>query len=92
MSNINETHPFLVSIWLPGNDNPKSLFEKGHWMEQARCRTQSRAEEVVLCLSLRHSQGVQVAELVSDKNGARWQGYKYIPESARELGKESKEE
>jgi len=86
MAEINETHPFLVSTWMPGNDNPKSLFEKGYWMEEARCKSKSRAEEVALCLSFRHPKGIQVAELVSDpRGGLRWQGYKYIPESTRDL-------
>lgn len=86
MADINETHPFLVSTWLPGNDNPRSLFEKGYWMEEARCKSKSRAEEVALCLSLRHPKGVQVAELVRDERGGlRWQAYKYWPESARDL-------
>ncbi|HZU03987.1 MAG TPA: hypothetical protein VFA10_30270 [Ktedonobacteraceae bacterium] len=80
-----ETHPFQVSIWIPGNEKPKSIFEKGHWMEMARCITKERAKEVALCLSIRHSQGVQAAELVSDERGTRFVGYKYIPESAKEL-------
>jgi hypothetical protein len=81
----NETHPFMVSVWIPGNDNPKSLFERGHWMEMARCTSNMRADEVALCLSLRNPRGVQTAELVSDEHGARFIGYKYIPESAKEL-------
>lgn len=81
----NETHPFQVSVWTPGNDNPKSIFERGHWMEMARCMSKMRADEVALSLSIRHPRGVQSAELVSDEHGARWQGYKYIPESAKEL-------
>lgn len=86
MANINETHPFLVSVWIAGNGNSKSLLEKGYWMEEARCKSKQRAEEVAVCLSLRHPKGVQVAELVNDeKGGQRWQGYQYIPESAREL-------
>lgn len=92
MAELNETHPFLVSVWLPGNANPKSLFEKGYWMEMARCMTKHRADEIALCLSLRHSDCVQVAELVSEpRSGWRWQGCKYIPASARELGKEGKQ-
>lgn len=81
----NETHPFKVSTWLPGNDNPKSIFERGHWMEMARCTTKSKADEVAGCLSIRNPQGVQIAELVSDEHGARFVGYKFIPESAKEL-------
>ena len=80
-----ETHPYQVSIWIAGNNKPTSLFERGHWQEMARCSTQSRAEEVALCLSLRHSSGVQVAELVSNEQGARFVGYRFIPESSREL-------
>jgi hypothetical protein len=82
----NETHPFLVSVWRPGNGNPTSLFEKGHWMEMARCMSKLRAEEVALTLSLRHRQGVEVAELVSDgRGGLRWRGYTYLPEAAKTL-------
>lgn len=80
-----ETHPFQVSIWIPGNSNPKSIFERGYWCEMARCVTPDRANEVALCLSLRYPSGVQVAELTSDDHGARFIGYKFIPESSREL-------
>lgn len=82
-----ETHPFQVSIWIPGNNNPKSIFERGYWQEMARCVTKDRAHEVALCLSLRHHDGVQVAELMSDERGARFVGYKFIPESSSQLGK-----
>lgn len=81
---MNETHPFQVSIWVSGNDNPKSIFERGHWMEYARCTSKFRADEIAFCLSLRH-QAVQAAELVSDEHGSRFVGYKFIPESARTL-------
>lgn len=81
----NETHPFQVTIWLPGNNNQKSLFERGYWMEMARCTSKKRADEVALCLSIRNPQGVQAAELVSDEHGSRFVGYQYIPESAKEL-------
>jgi hypothetical protein len=84
MADINETHPYQVSIWAAGNGKENSLFEKGQWVEQARCRTQLRAEEVALCLSLRHAAGVQIAELTGDERGTRFVGYKFIPESARD--------
>jgi hypothetical protein len=80
-----ETHPFQICVWIPGNGKPKSLFEHGYWQEMARCPTKSRADEVALCLSFRHPDGVQVAELVSDDQGARFVGYKFLPESSREL-------
>lgn len=79
------THPFQVSVWIPGNGKTSSLFEHGYWQEMARCITKDRAEEVALCLALRHPGGVQVAELVSDEHGARFVGYKYLPASARGL-------
>ena len=85
MADLNETHPFQVLVWIPGNDNPKSLFEHGSWVEQARCMSKSRADEVALCLSIRHPQGVQAAQLVSDEHGARFVGYQFSPESARNL-------
>lgn len=92
MEEINESHPFLVSTWHPGNNNPQSLFEKGHWLEEARCKSKVKAEEVALCLSLRHPKGVQVAALVSDgKGGLRWHGYRYLPETARSLTEERHE-
>jgi len=78
-----ETHPFQVSVWVPGNDNPKSIFERGHWSEMARCTNKFSAEEVALCLSFRHQDGVRVAELSSD--GRYWRNYKHIPEGAKEL-------
>jgi hypothetical protein len=80
-----ETHPYQVSVWIPGNNRSNSLFERGSWVEMARCITKGKAEEVALCLSLRHSSGVQVAELISDKHGARFIGFRFIPESSREL-------
>lgn len=83
--NDQETHPYQVLIWLPGNSNPKSLFEHGTWVEYARCITSERANEVALCLSIRHPSGVQVAELVGNNHGARFVGFKFLPESAHEL-------
>ena len=80
-----EAYPFQVLIWVPSNDNKKSIFEKGFWMEMARCSTGKQSEEVALCLSLRHPQGVQCAALHTDDHGARFIGYKYIPESAKDL-------
>lgn len=74
-----ETHPYQVCVWISGNNNPKSIFEHGYWQEMARCITKDRAQEVALCLSLRHPQGVQVAELVSDEDGAR---FVFMPEEA----------
>lgn len=85
MASLNETHPLAVYIYIRGNNNPKSIFEKGYWREMARCARTSQAEEVALCLSLRNPQGVQLAELVEDQHGARFVGYKFIPESARDL-------
>jgi hypothetical protein len=79
----NETHPFQVSVWVSGNNNSKSLFERGVWSEIARCADKFSAEEVALCLSLRHQDGVRVAELSSD--GRYWRHYKHIPEGAKEL-------
>lgn len=81
MANVNETYPFQVSIWDSGNGNPRSLFEKGRWIEYAHCSNKRRAEEVALCLSCRNPQGVQVAEF--DEHRARFVGYKFYPESAR---------
>jgi hypothetical protein len=83
MADLNETHTFLVTVWTPGNGKPDALFEKGWWMEMARCSTKMRAEEVAICLSLRHPQGVQVGEMVSDERGTRFVGYKFIPESSK---------
>jgi hypothetical protein len=85
MSQFNETHPYQVSIWTPGNDNPKSILERGAWVEYARCITKERANEVALSLSIRHPKGVQVAELVRDERGARFVGYKFLPASSSEL-------
>lgn len=76
-----ETHPFQVSIWVPGNNNSKSLFERGVWSEMARCNSRSHADEVALSLSIRHPDGVQIAEWT----GERFVGYKYLPEAAKEL-------
>lgn len=80
-----ETHPYQVSVWVPGNGLPLSLFEHGYWQEMARCPSKDRANEVALCLSFRYPDGVQVAELVGDGRGARFIGYGYIPESANVL-------
>lgn len=83
---MSETHTFQVSLWMPGNENPKSIFEKGRWSEYARCRAKYQAEEVGLALSLRWTAGVQVAELEgNEETGARFVGYKFYPESARDL-------
>lgn len=80
-----ELYSFQVLVWVPGNNKANSLFERGHWQEMARCVTKSRADEVALCLSLRHPAGVQAAQLLTDEAGARFVGYKYIPESAINL-------
>lgn len=89
---FNDLYCFAVSVWMPGNDNPKSLFAKGHWMEYARCQSRFRADEVATCLSIRHPEGVQAAELTKEANGGkRWIGYKYLPETARNLIKKEKE-
>lgn len=89
MAELNDTHPFLVSVWTPGNGKPGSLFDKGYWSEMARCGTRLRAEEVAACLSVQHPQGVQVATLIGDeRRGLRWHGYKYLPESARTLAQQ----
>lgn len=87
MDPINETHPFMVSLWVEGNDNPRSVFEKGHWVEWAHCTSRVKADEVALCLSIRNPSGVQAAEMLSDDKGVRFLGYRYLPETARELGK-----
>lgn len=79
-----ETHPYQVSVWIPGNDNPKSIFERSLWVEMARCITDKRAEEIAQLLSLHYSSGVQVAKI--DETG-QIVGYKYIPDSARNLKK-----
>ena len=85
MAQLSETHPYAVYVYIQGNNNPKSIFEKSYWSEMARCRTQLGAEEVGLCLSLHHPNGVQIAELIEDEHGTRFVGYKFIPESARSL-------
>lgn len=76
-----ETYPYQVSIWLFGNGNKNSFFERGRWLEQARCDTPDSANEVAECLSMRWKNGVQIAELVNGK----FVGYKFIPTSASEL-------
>ena len=81
----NELYSFQVSLWTPGSNDPQSLFERGHWMEYARCTSKFRAEEVALCLSIRHRNGVQVAELVSDADGMRFVGYQFLSEESRTL-------
>jgi hypothetical protein len=78
---------FAVFIWRAGNGRQDSLFEKGYWQEMARCITAHRADEVALCLSLRHPAGVQVARLETDKNGSRFVGYRYYPPEARYRGR-----
>ena len=88
MAEINETHPFQVLLWVSGIDNPKSILEKGRWVEWARCTSRVKANDVAVCLSIRNPTGVQTAELISHGTSARWVGYKYYPESARELGVE----
>lgn len=81
-----ETHTYQVSVWLPGTNNPGSLFERGYWVEMCRCVTKSRAEEIARALShAGHPDGVQVAELVSDEKGVRFAGYLFLPESAKGL-------
>lgn len=79
-----ETHSYQVSVWTTGNDKPNSIFEKGFWMEMCRCITKNRAEEIALCLSLRHA-AVCVSHLVNGEDGARWVPYKFIPETAKGL-------
>ncbi len=84
MNNLQETHPFQVSVWVSGNENPQSVLEKGRWQEMARCMSKWRADELAICLSLRWS-GVQAAELIEDERGKRFVGYKYLPEEAKHL-------
>jgi hypothetical protein len=84
MSDFNVSHQFAVYIWVDGNGRKNSLFEQGHWMEMCRCITKKRADEIGTALSLMHPDGVQCAELVAEPNGgARFVGYKYIPQSSR---------
>lgn len=73
-------YPFSVLVWVPGNDNPDSLFERGHWSEIARCRIESQAEEVALCLACRHPSGVQIAER---RERGQLVPVKFLPEMAR---------
>lgn len=84
MADLNETHPFLVNVWSPGNP---STFEKGYWMEYARCENIMKANEVAESLAMRHREGVQIAQLETSEYGTRWCSYKFIPESAWELMK-----
>lgn len=84
MADLNETHPFLVSVWSPGNI---STFEKGYWKEYARCQSISSANEVAESLAIRHPEGIQIANLVMDEYGTRWNSYRYIPDEAWELMK-----
>ncbi len=86
---INVTHPFQVSIWIEGNGNPQSLFARGSWLECARCRTRSSADEIVQWLAVRYG-SAQVAELLNDECGARFIGCAYYPASARQSGGEKR--
>src|SRR5689334_22756504 len=68
MNPINETHPFLVSIWVKPTVEPgkPTFFDKPSWMEMARCQSGMRATEVAQCLSIRHRL-VQVSQLRGDR-------------------------
>lgn len=75
-------YPFFVLVWVPGNDNPDSLFERGYWSEIARCQRESQAEEVALCVTCRYPQGVQIAER---REHGRLVPVKFLPEVAKSL-------
>src|SRR5579859_5313210 len=68
MNPINETHPFMVSIWVKPTVEPgtRTFFDKPYWMEMARCQSDMRATEVAQCLSIRHRL-VQVSQLQGDR-------------------------
>lgn len=68
MNPINETHPFMVSIWVTPTvetDKP-TFFDKPHWMELARCQSDFRARDVAQALAILHKR-VQVSRLQGDR-------------------------
>lgn len=76
-----ELYEFQIAIWISGNDNPTSMFERGFWREQARSQTQRQAEEVASCLAIRWTKGVRIAK----RQGDMFVPTKFIPESAANI-------
>lgn len=64
-----DEYPYQVAVWMPGNNKPGSLLEKGVWVEEARCSACYRAEEIAEALKWRYPHGVRVGELVTDERG-----------------------
>lgn len=58
------SYPWQASVWVRDTD-PSAWVPRGHWMEEARCSSRQRADEVAISLSLRHPLGVRVARLSS---------------------------
>ncbi|HVB20394.1 MAG TPA: hypothetical protein VNG51_00425 [Ktedonobacteraceae bacterium] len=73
------SHSYQVVVWQPAIGG-SFLFNKGCWVEYARCITESRAKEVAICLSLRHRGAIAVAKL--NEQATKFVNYIWFPDEA----------
>jgi len=86
----NDTHPFLVSVWVTPKPPAQAPFDRPYWMEMARCQSEMRATEVADCLAIRNRL-VQLSKLqASAVEGIWWAPVRHWPDEEtvkRETGR-----